>query len=301
MGTTWHVRVDNRPMVALDTVRAAIEGVFDRVSAQMSDWAPDSDITRFNNAPPGSRHALDTEFAEVLACALRWAASSGGAFDPTVGPLVSLWGFGPQANSLARLPAPADIAAARARLGWQRLRLDGAARVIMQPGGVRLDLSGIAKGFAVDRVATVLQAIGLSDFVVEIGGELRASGLRPGGNPWQVAIEAGPRMLGMALTNMAVATSSNRRQAREHGGRRWSHTIDPRTGAPVSHSLVSVTVLHPQCKQADALATALMALGPEDGAAFAERHKIAALFVKAEGDEYMLRSSTRWAGQAPAV
>ncbi|SEB19107.1 FAD:protein FMN transferase [Variovorax sp. YR216] len=298
MGTTWSVRLDNPSMVPLEAIRAAIEGALDRVIAQMSTWEPGSRIAQFNEAPAGSRHVLEPEFAEVLDGALHWAAASGGAIDPTIGSLVSLWGFGSHASPVTHLPSPSELAAARARVGWQQLQFDGAARTITQPGGVRLDLSGIAKGFSVDRVADSLQALGLRNFLVEVGGEVRCAGRRPFGAPWRVLVEAGPQSVPVALTDMAVATSGNRWHARELDGQRWSHTIDPRTGEPVRHPLVSVTVLHPQCMHADALATVLTVLGPEDGFAFAQRHKLAALFVKEDGGRHLACATDDWAARA---
>ncbi|MDM0033936.1 FAD:protein FMN transferase [Variovorax sp. J22P271] len=281
MGTTWSLRLDNPRMVALEEVRAAAQAALDRVVAQMSTWEADSDIRRFNHAAAGSRHVLEPEFAKVLACALQWAAASDGAIDPSIGPLVALWGFGADADtSHDAPPSPAAIVQALERVRWQRLALDPDTRTAIQPGGAALDLSGVAKGFAVDQVAAALQALGLADFLIEVGGELRAAGRRPGGDPWQVLVEALPgHTHRVPLDGMAIATSGDRWHVREHQGRRWSHTLDPRTGEPVQHALASVTVLHPACMEADALATVLTVLGPDDGLAFARRHGVAALFV----------------------
>lgn len=296
MGTTWSLRFDNPRMIALDAVRAGAQAALDRVVAQMSTWEPDSDLSRFNRADAGSRHVLAPGFADVLACALRWAAASGGAIDPSIGPLVALWGFGAHADAaVAGPPSPAALARAREQVGWQRLVLDTDGRTVVQPGGAELDLSGIAKGFAVDQAAAALQALGLSDFLVEVGGELRAAGRRPGGDPWQVAVEARPETTHrVALDNMAIATSGDRWHTREHQGRRWSHTLDPRTGEPVGHALASVTVLHRECMQADALATVLTVLGPEDGLVFADRHALPALFVCRDGEQARSFTSVRW-------
>ncbi|WP_422823284.1 FAD:protein FMN transferase [Variovorax ureilyticus] len=301
MGTTWSVRLDNRSMVPLETIRAAIECALDLVVAQMSTWDTGSCITQFNQAPAGTRHVLEQPFAEVLDAALHWAAASGGAIDPTIGSLVSLWGFGSHASPLTRLPSPSELAAARARVGWQQLQFNGAARTITQPGGVRLDLSGIAKGFSVDCVADSLKALGLRDFLVEVGGEVRCAGRRPLGAPWRVLVEAGPQSVPVALTDMAIATSGNRWHAHELDGQRWSHTIDPRTGEPVRHPLVSVTALHPRCMHADALATVLTVLGPEDGFAFAEQQKLAALFVMEHEAGHLARSTDGWAALAQVL
>ena len=280
MGTTWSLKFDNPAMLPHAAVQAAVVQALDRVIAQMSTWEPASDISRYNGADAGSRHTLPSAFANVLACALHWAEASDGAIDPTVGPLVASWGFGAQADATTSSPSPEALAAARARIGWRRLAFDAAESAITQPGGLWLDLSGVAKGYAVDHVADALMAFGLHDFLVEVGGELKGCGRRPGGQPWRVRLDTLIDALPpLALDGLAVATSGDRWHAQEHAGRRWSHTIDPRNGEPVSPDLASVTVLHPQCMHADALATALTVLGPVNGAAFAQRHGIAALFV----------------------
>lgn len=281
MGTTWSLKFDNPDMQSHDAVRAAVTGALDQVIAQMSTWEPASAISRYNLAPAGSRHRLPTTFAKVVDCALHWAEASGSAIDPTVGPLVALWGFGAgAAEGLALPPSPAALADARARSGWQRLAFDSADGSIAQPGGLELDLSGVAKGFAVDHVAETLLAIGLRNFLVEVGGELKGIGRRPGSQPWRVRLDTEIDTLApLRLADVAVATSGDRWHAHEHEGRRWAHTIDPRSGEPVDASLASVTVCHQLCMHADALATALTVLGPIDGLAFAERHEIAALFI----------------------
>ena len=291
MGTAWAVKFANPAMLPLEAVRAAIAAALDGVVAQMSPWEPGSDISRFNNAPAGSVQQLPDDFFHVLEAALAWAAESGGACDPTVGALVDLWGFGPRALPLQGpgRDAPPDaqaIAGALSCSGWQRLVLDAATRSARQPGGLRLDLSGIAKGFAVDQVVAALAALGLGNALVDVGGELRGIGRRPDGRPWRVGVDgaAGQEAYSVALDGLAVATSGDAWHAFEHGGRRYSHTIDPRTGAPVAHALASVSVLHPQCMQADALATVLTVLGPDEGLAFAQARGIAALFLERVGD-----------------
>ena len=296
MGTTWSLRFDNPQMLALERVRETVEAALARVIAQMSHWEPASDISRFNAAPAGSHHVLPVEFADVMACASHWAQASGGAIDPTVGPLVACWGFGPDAQD--KPPAADALAEARARVGWHRLSFDAENGSLHQPGGVSLDLSGIAKGFAVDHGVDALRTLGLADLLFEIGGELRGIGRRPGGQPWQVRVEGDPSAAQrVALADMAVATSGDRWHRHEHGERRWSHTIDPRTGEPVAHALTGVTVLHPQCMQADALATVLTVLGPSEGFAFAERRDIAALFVGPDDAQPRTRATRAWLSQ----
>lgn len=304
MGTTWSLRFDNPRLLSLDTVRAAVEGALGRVVAQMSHWEADSDLSRYAAAGAGSVNALAPEFAQVLSCALHWAKVSGGALDPTVGPLVALWGFGPDAQADWQVPTPGAVQGTHDACGWQRLRFDAAAGTLQQPGGLTLDFSGIAKGFAVDHVVDALQALGLSDLLVEIGGELRGVGRRPGGTPWTVQVAApedgGALSPPLALRDLSIATSGDRWNRREAAGRRWSHTIDPRTGQPVDHTLASVTVLHPECMQADALATVLTVLGPGEGLAFAEIHNIAALFFERKPAGLHASASRGWAERANA-
>ncbi|AOY94974.1 thiamine biosynthesis protein ApbE [Cupriavidus sp. USMAA2-4] len=266
-----------------DAVQAAIDGVLAGVVAQMSNWRGDSDIGRYNRAAPGTWLTLPADAAAVVACALQVARDSGGAYDPSAGPLVDLWGFGP-APRRSTPPAPAEVELARARCGWQRVGFDAAERRLQQPGGLSLDLCAIAKGFAVDAVSRRLAALGLPHHLVEIGGELRGAGTKPDGTPWWVELETpaadtgGARTL-VALYGLAVATSGDYRRYFDCGGRRYAHTLDPRTGYPASHALASVTVLHAECMLADALSTALTVLGPEAGLAFARGRQLAARFL----------------------
>ena len=286
MGTRWTVKYDGSAAPEA-VVGLAIEAALATVVQQMSTWEPDSDISRYNRAPAGTWVALPPGFAAVAGCALGWVRLSGGAFDPTVGPLVDVWGFGPRPEPECGYAGavPPDISAvqaAQARTGWRRLQLEVAPPRLLQPGGLHLDFSGIAKGFAVDLVGEALSACGVADWLVEIGGELRARGRRPDGGAWRVGVEqpgnAAP--LPLVLGDRAIATSGDRWHAFEFGGQRYAHTIDPRTGAPVAHDLASVTVVHVTCMDADALATALLVLGPEAGPAFARQHGIAAWFVR---------------------
>lgn len=302
MGTLWSLRLDNPTFAPLEQVRARIEAAFEQVIAQMSTWESDSDICHYNNAPAGSVHALAPEFLRVLECSLEWAEASQGAVDPTVGPLVGLWGFGAHARP-ARQPAAEELEAVRSRVGWSKVHLDASAATVRQPGGVELDFSGIAKGFAVDHACAALQELGLRNFVLEIGGEVRANGRRPDGQGWRIQIEAAEGVTWpLALSDMSVATSGDRWHTHTEQGRHWSHTIDPRTGRPIEHSLASVSVLHAQCMQADALATLLTVLGPAEGMAFAQQHDVAALFVVHKHDGALKPlASPRWPASASAA
>jgi len=292
MGTTWRVRLAAPRTLARETVEAGVRARLDQVVAQMSTWAPGSDLCRFNAAPAGEWRALPPEFLEVLACGLEVAARSGGAFDPAAGALVDAWGFGP---APARgVPDEEALAAALARGDWRRLQVDLLGGRARQPGGLALDLSAIAKGYAVDRVADWLEARGWPDHLVEVGGELRGAGVRPDGQPWWVALEspgaAGEEPL-VALHGLAVATSGDYHRWFEQDGERYAHTIDPRDGRPVRHGLASVSVLHARCMAADALSTALTVLGPDEGLRFAAREDLAARFVVRTGRGFEERVS----------
>lgn len=278
MGTVWSLAAAVPAALADRTIREVLEQAFARVIAQMSQWEPDSEISRFNRAPPGTQVPLSAEFAYVLDCALTIARASEGAFDPALGVASERWGFGAG-------PAPARLpqAVAPAGPGWRDLAFDPAGQVVLQPGGLQLDLSGIAKGFAVDLGLRRLERLGIRHALLEIGGELRGMGVRADGLPWWVDAEIPPGstapLARIALTGWAIATSGNYRRRREAVGRSWSHSLDPASGAPLPDDVLAVTALHRGCMQADALATAILVLGPERGLAFADRHGIPARIV----------------------
>ncbi|WP_101676022.1 FAD:protein FMN transferase [Alloalcanivorax mobilis] len=281
MGTTWSVKFTGTPDDGAANLKNAIQAALDQVNDEMSTYREDSALSRFNNALAGTDVVLPADFALVLSQALKISRDTGGAYDVTVGPLVNLWGFGPDPRR-DQAPTPAQIDAARQRVGYQKLKLDH--RRLTQPGGVYVDLSSIAKGFAVDKVADVLAKQGLRNYLVEVGGELRAAGHKPYDQPWRIAVERpvpGVRDVEkiIELHNVAIATSGDYRNFFESEGHFYSHTIDPRTGAPVGHKLGSVTVLHSNCMIADGLATALTVLGPDEGLAFAKAHELAVLFI----------------------
>lgn len=301
MGTTWQVRLVLPADADAERLRHGIQAELDRVVAQMSTWDADSDLARFNRAAPDTWHDLPTEFFTVLAYALELAAETDGAYDPTVGPLVDLWGFGPAPRRHDAPPA-AEIEAALARVGWQRVRLDRANRRAYQPGGVRIDLSSVAKGFGVDQVARHLDRAGIADYLVEVGGELRARGRRPGGAAWQVAIEkpgaaAGPVedasdiLRVIDLVDTAIATSGDYRHSFTDAGRTYSHHIDPRSGWPVEHSIASVTTLAADAMHADSTGTAILVLGEDAGLRWAAQRDLAVLLVLHDGAGFRQRMS----------
>src|SRR5690606_12683336 len=265
----------------------AVQATIDRVVAQMSTWEADSDISRYNRAEAGSWQALPQPFFDVLRCALRIAEASGGACDPTIGPLVDLWGFGAGSRG-HRVPDAAEIDAARARIGWRRIELRDDARTALQPGNVALDLSAIAKGHGVDAVVARLREHGIAGALVDVGGELAGYGRKPDGAPWRVLVEASPEADAqepcvLSLDDCAVATSGVRWHRFERAGRSYAHTIDPRTGAPVERAPAAVTVIADDAMHADAWATALTVMGVDEGVAFAQARGLAARFVATEG------------------
>lgn len=281
MGTTWSARIV-APETALPMLKAVIQTALDEVVRDMSTWETGSAISRFNRAPAGSWHALPQALFHVLTAGYDIAEASNGAFDPTAGALVDLWGFGPAPATLAP-PSPQQIEDALARGGWHRLALDRAARRAQQPGAMRLDLSAIAKGYGVDAASERLRANGIRHFLIEVGGELRGEGIKPDGQPWWVDIEAPPGLrvapTRVALHNLSIATSGDYRRFFDHGQRRYAHSLDPRTGMAADNGLAAVTVLHPSCMLADAWATALIVSGPDEGPRIAEAHGLAALFL----------------------
>lgn len=302
MGTTWSLRLLNPDFLDLQAAQTCVQAVLDEVIALMSNWEPDSLISRFNAAPAGRRFDLPPPFVQVLQAALHWARLSGGAMDPTMGALVSLWGFGPAAHGdksrEAIKPIAEDMELLLSRSGHERLDWEN-GQALVQPGGLSLDFCGIAKGFAVDAVVQRLQSSGWNTGLFEIGGELRSWGAKPDGKLWQVQLggqtteDYAPLVVGFA--GGSLATSGDFWHHFSVDGKRYSHTLDPRTGRPIEHGLSSVTVFHPECMHADALATVLTVLGPRQGLEFAEQHGIAAVLY-----EHVAAASTT-AERHPAV
>ena len=300
-----------------------------RVNESMSTWQPDSEVARFNTAPAGEWMDVSIDLLEIARLSQTLARKSEGAFDITAGPLVELWGFGP--GQRRGIPGALEIETAAARVGHTGLRIRHEPPALLKiDEGLRLDLSAIAKGYGVDRLADLLDANGCTDYLIEIGGEVRVRGTNPQGGAWRVGVEmpagvapdveragiggndssppadpmrrwsdkiparaagaAGEAMIDrdfwrvVHLADAAVATSGDYRNLRRVGDIEFSHTIDPRTGYPVTHRLASVTVVAETAALADGLATLINVLGPEDGLAFAEREEIAALlFMRDEG------------------
>jgi len=286
MGTSWSARL-MLPAGVRSRLGERMQAELDGIVAEMSHWLPDSVLGRYNRAPAGSWTTIPPRFAEVLDYALGVHHASGGAYDPFAGALVNLWGFGPerrydQAGYYAPAPqAVHDVLARRAQL---HPAFDRAQSRLLQPGGALLDLSSVAKGYAVDRLAFCLEQHGVRHYLAEIGGELRGAGTKPDGQPWWVTLEGVPGADSVetvaALHGLSVATSGDYRRYFDHGARRASHTLDPRSGYPIANDVASSTVLHPSCMAADALSTTITVLGFEAGLAFAEERDLAARLLR---------------------
>lgn len=280
MGTRWRVRLAPPPGLDIAAIDHAVRTRLDGIVQQMSHWESESLLSRFNRAPAGSWTVLPPDFACVIEAGLTIAKQSGGAFDPTLGPLVDLWGFGP----IAATPSPSDaeIAIAHGRSGWRRTAFDAATNRLLQPGGLKLDLSGIAKGYAVDAIAGLLHDNRVTHCLVDIGGELAGRGVKPGGEPWWVELESpGPDALApfrIALHEIAVATSGDYV--------RGPHNLDPTTGRPARHDIVSASVLHRSAMYADAWASALTVLSPHAALALARQNGFAVRIVTRDSDGY---------------
>jgi thiamine biosynthesis lipoprotein len=287
MGTTYSISI---PQLPADVPRASVESVIADVlretEVHLSGWNVQSELARFNAHAGTDWQSVSPVLYESVAQALAVSRVTNGAFDITVGPLVRAWGFGSGADADPAVPSAPAIAELLRDVGYARLELRARPPALRKTSArLALDLDGIAPGWAVDRIAGRLEALGIHDYLVELGGEVRARGLTAEGRRWRIAVErpaTGERrpLAVIELDGVGVSTSGDYRDYRVVNGRRISHTIDPRTGAPVAHGLASVTVVHGSVAAADAWATALMVLGPEEGMALARRWQLAALFVR---------------------
>ena len=295
MGTSYSVVLAADEQTSrLESLKLQIDSELELVNRWMSTWDPDSEISRFNRLQGSEWFSVSVATAQVVREALEVSVASEGAFDVTVSPLVGLWGFGSSGKE------PLTVAQFKSLRESGRLPVYGYDRleVRLDPPALRkldsdleIDLSAIAKGYGVDRVADLLEEQGVTRYLVEIGGELRCRGLRSSRSPWRIGIESpvvGRRdlQLRIELSDQSLATSGDYRQFHEEDGRRLSHVIDPRTGQPVEHDLASVSVVTDRCSTADALATTMLVLGPEQGFELAEKNGIAACFIIRDGNEF---------------
>ena len=296
MGTTYTVKVSGWPKDRnIADVKAEIKKRLATVNDQMSTWQKDSEISRFNQSRSTDEFTVSPATVTVVQEAARISILSDGAFDVTVGPLVNLWSFGPE-NRPKKIPTDAEIAQRMQTTGNRHLRFQAKPPALWKTiPELTVDLSAIAKGHGVDVIAGYLESLRVGGYMVEIGGEVRCKGTKADGSPWTIGIQSPdgnkkPARV-VRLKNQAMATSGDYRNYFEHDGQRYSHTIDPRTGKPVTHKLVSVSVIAETCKAADAWATALMVLGPEAGYNLAKKQKLAVLMIVRDGKKFVIRTT----------
>jgi thiamine biosynthesis lipoprotein len=302
MGTTFSVKVVTGPAGLTDAadLDRQIRADLERINQLMSTWDAESELSRLNRFTGAGPFQLSPETFEVLQWSKNIGTQTGGALDVTVAPLVDAWGFGPGGRR-AHSPSEEEIARLRQAVGLHFLELDDANLTVRKKRpGVRCDFSALAPGYAVDRLSSRLVDRGIRDFLVDVAGELRAQGRNDTNQSWQVAIERpddagqiGERIV--RVSDIAIATSGDYRNFYELDGVRVTHILDPRTGRPISNGLASVTVMDGLSVRADAFATALMVLGPDEGLALAERLNLAALFLLREEDgSFLERASSRF-------
>jgi len=301
MGTTFSVKVIS-PTLTTDAqdaqLQRAIVGALTQVNDAMSTWKDDSELSRFNQHRSTEPFPLSTDTLTVLQAARGVTEASGGAFDVTIKPLVGLWKFGSDAAEWESEPSSAEIALQMGRVGQDKLALTATTAQKEMPD-LTVDLGAIAKGYAVDKVSLAVEALGTREYLVEIGGEVRARGHNAAGVDWRIGIEKPDAIRGtlqevVALRDVSLATSGDYRNYYEDtDGNRVSHTIDARTGRPITHTLASVSVLHEEAMMADAWATALSVLGPEDGLALAEEQGLPVLMLVREAPgQFAVRSTS---------
>jgi FAD:protein FMN transferase len=298
MGTTYHVKiVATEQQVKAKNIHADIETLLKQVNQQMSTYIADSELSRFNKNPSTQPIQISEGLRRVMAESIRLGKLSGGKLDVTVGPLVNLWGFGPDLRP-DKIPSDEIEAATRKRIGLNKLSLNGNMLRKAIPD-LYVDLSTTAKGYGVDKVAELIEAKGFQNYLVEIGGEMRLKGFKHTGELWAVAIEkpvSEERTVQQIILpkDNAIATSGDYRNYFEVNGQRFSHIIDPDTGRPINHKLVSVTVIAPSSMTADGLSTTLMVMGEAKGLKFANEHDIAALFISKSDHGFVQESTVKF-------
>ena len=295
MGSPYTVRITGTNLVGaqIDTLRSEVERSLAEINRQMSNYQPDSELSRFNRAPDHTPFKVSPEFARVVRYALDMSSRSAGAFDPTLGPVINLWGFG-EPSGKQSAPKEAVLLEARKRTGWKDLSVTARDELVKVIPDLALDLGAVAKGFGVDEVGRVLRDHGLTDFYISIAGEVLVRGLNPRGTSWHLGISApldhwrqtDPMVAGVWLSDQALSTSGDYQKFfRDAQGRRLSHLIDPRTSRPVQHDLAAVSVVATDSMTADALGTTLFVLGLDEGLRFIDAWtNAAALFIVREPD-----------------
>ena len=291
-GTTWHLKMvlDGVPVQPAQ-IQAEVEALFHEIDDHFSTWRADSELSRFNQAETSEPQAVSVDLIHLTNLARQIHDRTGGCYDPTVQPLSELWGF---ARDEQRVPAPAEIQATLAHVGMDKLEIDTAGnRLRKRDPLVKLSLDSIAQGFTIAGMARILEGHGIHNYLAEIGGEMKVKGRKANGAPWRVAVEKPTpmsrevqRILELRQTQgIAVMTSGTYRNYFEADGQTYSHILDPRTGMPVTHGLLSTTLLHPDPTLADAWSTALLCLGETEGLRVAAAEGLEVLFIYREGDQ----------------
>ncbi|ASP39756.1 thiamin biosynthesis protein ApbE [Bacterioplanes sanyensis] len=294
MGTVYNVAVVAPESTDLQPLQQRIDQRLAEINRVMSTYDPSSELSLLNQRTDVSESVvISADLADVIQMSLDVYRDSDGAFDATIGPLVNRWGFGPQERQ--QVPSEVEIAAIKAQIGMDKVQLDGDRLTTSHP--LYIDLSAVAKGWAVDEIAELVQQQGFAQFLVEIGGEIRAEGRKPDGSAWRIAIER-PDMglerepqLVIELQGKGLATSGDYRNYYEVDGQRVSHTIDPVSGFPITHNLASVSVVHDSTGLADAWATALSVVGHERAMALAKQYNLAVYMIVRSGDGYAEQQS----------
>lgn len=296
MGTTYSVILQSDTVSPQD-VYSDIEIELKDINQLMSTYIPDSEINRFNNLQNQSCFRFSSKTWEVLLAAKKVYEETDGAFDITLGPLISRWGFNAEEYK-NKVPSNEEVQDLLAEVGTDKLKFDLANQCISKKHpAITINLSAIAKGYGVDRVAHIVEQHGIHNYLVEIGGETKAKGVNPSGSVWRVAIEkpvsiSQQKMLVVGLQDSSIATSGDYRNYFEVDGQRFSHTIDPNTGFPITHNLTSVSVIHPQNMYADAYATALAVIGSEKALTFAEQRQLPVFLINHSEDELVTEQSS---------
>lgn len=313
MGGTWSLKLPTLPpSQSAEQLTTACQSLLDRLEAEMSTYRLDSAINRFNRFANTDWFPVSPDLAAIVTTAQHVSEQTDGAFDITIAPCVNLWGFGPEPIGLraGKIPSDEEVERAASHVNYKHLHVQLTPPALRKDDpALRIDLSAIAKGYAANELAKVLDGLGARDYLIAIGGELRAKGLSSLDRPWHVGIEVPTpdtrRILRqIELRDAGVSTSGDYRNFFDVVGRRFSHELDPRTGRPVVEAPACVSVVHPDSAYADAMATALMVLGPTDGYARARQLHLAAIFVTRGQGAFDLRATpefqTHFAPAPPA-
>ncbi|WP_245792253.1 FAD:protein FMN transferase [Teredinibacter waterburyi] len=300
MGTTYHITVvaDAKPVIDPARLKRDVDELLSDFNQVMSTYIPDSELSRLNKAPVNAAVVVSPKLFDILNLSHQISIRTKGSFDTTVGPIVNLWGFGPEERE-EKQPSAEQVAAARQNVGFRFVELEIDTYAVRKSRAVYIDLSAIAKGAGADEIAGLLLNRGIANYMIEVGGELHVAGVSPRGKPWRIGVE----QPSLAQTGVAqaisieaggIATSGDYRNYFEIDGERFSHTIDPATAAPITHNLASVTVVANNSAEADAMATALNVMGPVKGYDFALKENIAAYFLVREDEAFTAKYTAQF-------